>query len=274
MTRAVRGPLSILLLCGLGCVGVTSATAVYHSALSVRRGTVVSPIVITVTAGKPTELAFTLSRSSMLPWTAQTPAERMTFKVTNRGELPHNFKVCTTPVEQANANTCYGDATRSLEPGQSTTLTIIFKRRGIYEYLCTVSGEAADGMKGLIGVGVRSIARPAPISPVPSTTTTTTTTATSTTPVPSNLVGDPNSGEAVFSSAGCGSCHTLAAAGASGTVGPSLDMVKPTQPVIVEYVTYGSNASGNSMPAYAGTLTTTEIDDLAAYIFVETHTIN
>lgn len=274
MTRAMRGSLLILLVCGVGCVGARAASAVYDLALSPSQGTVVAPIVIMVTAGEPTEMAFTLSRSSMLPWTVQIPAERMRFKVTNRGELPHDFKVCTTPVEQANANTCYGDATRSLGPGQSTTLTVTFKQRGIYEYLCTVPGEAADGMKGLIGVGVKLVTRPAPISPIASTTTTTTTPATSTTPVPSNLVGDANSGEAVFNSAGCGSCHTLAAAGASGTVGPSLDMVKPTQPLIVEYVTNGSNASGNSMPAYAGTLTTTQIDDLAAYVFVETHTIN
>jgi len=31
------------------------------------------------------------------------------------------------------------------------------------------------------------------------------------------------SGKAVFASAGCGGCHTLAAAGSSGTTGPNLD---------------------------------------------------
>jgi cytochrome c551/c552 len=34
-------------------------------------------------------------------------------------------------------------------------------------------------------------------------------------------------GEQVFTASGCGSCHTLAAAGASGTVGPDLDEVLP-----------------------------------------------
>lgn len=37
--------------------------------------------------------------------------------------------------------------------------------------------------------------------------------------------GDAAAGKAVFASAGCGSCHTVAAAGASGQVGPNLDEV-------------------------------------------------
>ena len=37
------------------------------------------------------------------------------------------------------------------------------------------------------------------------------------------LVGNATAGKAVFASAGCGACHTLAAAGASGKVGPNLD---------------------------------------------------
>src|SRR4051794_20984071 len=36
------------------------------------------------------------------------------------------------------------------------------------------------------------------------------------------------SGKAVFASAGCGGCHTLAAAGSSGRTGPNLDAAKPS----------------------------------------------
>ena len=193
--------------------------------------------------------------------------------MTNRGALSHDFKVCTTPLRFANANTCNGKGTKLLGPGQSTTVTIVFKQRGTYEYLCAVPGEAAQGMKGLIGIGVKLATTPPPAPPSP-VTTTTTTAPTTTTPAPSSLVGNANSGKVVFASAGCASCHTLAAAGASGTTGPSLDALKPTQPVIVQYVTNGSNANGNSMPAYAGTLTPTQIDDLAAYVYLTTHTIN
>ena len=35
--------------------------------------------------------------------------------------------------------------------------------------------------------------------------------------------GSPEAGRAVFESAGCGGCHTFAAAGSSGTTGPNLD---------------------------------------------------
>ena len=276
MTRALRRPMSVLLACGLGCTGAASIFAGYEPAPAAGRAKVDSAAVITVTAGKPSELAFRLSRSSKLPWPATAHSERLTFRVTNRGALPHNFIVCTIPVKDANANTCKGEGTKSLGPGQSTTLTVIFRQRGIYEYLSTVSGQAAGGMKGLIGVGVKLPTNSSATPTTPETTSSSTTTATATTPTPapSSLIGDPNAGKVVFSSAGCASCHTLAAAGASGTIGPSLDLSKPTQPVIVEYVTNGSDASGNPMPAYAGTLTPTQIDDLAAYVYVTTHTIN
>src|SRR5581483_8462900 len=39
--------------------------------------------------------------------------------------------------------------------------------------------------------------------------------------------GNPQAGKAVFESAGCKGCHTLKAAGATGTVGPNLDQLKP-----------------------------------------------
>jgi cytochrome c551/c552 len=35
--------------------------------------------------------------------------------------------------------------------------------------------------------------------------------------------GDPAAGKAVWDANGCGGCHTLAAAGSSGTIGPDLD---------------------------------------------------
>jgi mono/diheme cytochrome c family protein len=41
--------------------------------------------------------------------------------------------------------------------------------------------------------------------------------------VPEPSTGDATAGKAVFTSAGCGACHTFKAAGSSGTVGPDLD---------------------------------------------------
>lgn len=106
--------------------------------------------VITVTAGKPSELAFKLSKTSMVP------TGTVSFKVTNLGVAFHNFKVCTIPVPSASGakNICIGKATPVLKKGQSATLTVPFSLAGKYEFLCTVTGHAAAGMKGLIGIGV------------------------------------------------------------------------------------------------------------------------
>ena len=65
----------------------------------------------------------------------------------------------------------------------------------------------------------------------------------------------------MFASAGCVGCHTLADAGASGTVGPSLDESKPAAELVVELVTNGRGA----MPAFSQ-LSEQEIADVAAYV--------
>ena len=119
------------------------AAAINHSASS-------KVSVIAVTAGKPSELAFKLSKTSMVP------AGTITFKVTNMGVAFHNFKVCTIPVPSAAGakNICFGKGTPILKHGQSATLTVSLSLAGKYEFLCTVTGHAAAGMKGLLGVGV------------------------------------------------------------------------------------------------------------------------
>jgi mono/diheme cytochrome c family protein len=42
---------------------------------------------------------------------------------------------------------------------------------------------------------------------------------------PATVQGDPAAGKALFTSQGCGGCHTFTPAGAKGTVGPDLDKV-------------------------------------------------
>jgi cytochrome c oxidase subunit I len=71
-----------------------------------------------------------------------------------------------------------------------------------------------------------------------------------------------SAGKTVFANAGCGGCHTLDAAGASGTVGPNLDQVKPPVALVVDRVTHGKGA----MPSFSGQLTKTQIDDVAAFV--------
>ncbi len=71
----------------------------------------------------------------------------------------------------------------------------------------------------------------------------------------------PN-GKQVFASAGCGSCHTLKAAGATGTVGPNLDAAKPAEAKVETQVTNG----GGVMPAFKGTLTPAQIKAVAQFV--------
>jgi mono/diheme cytochrome c family protein len=74
--------------------------------------------------------------------------------------------------------------------------------------------------------------------------------------------GDAAAGKEVFASAGCEACHTLADAGSTGTVGPSLDEAKPSADLVVERVTNGMGA----MPAFKGQLSEKQIQDVAAYV--------
>ncbi len=69
-------------------------------------------------------------------------------------------------------------------------------------------------------------------------------------------------GEEVFASNGCGSCHTMEAAGSTGTTGPDLDDLQPSFDAVVGQVTDG----GGGMPAFGGTLSPEQIDAVAAYV--------
>src|SRR5262245_15662513 len=73
--------------------------------------------------------------------------------------------------------------------------------------------------------------------------------------------GDVAAGKDVFTE-NCGSCHTLADAGTTGSVGPNLDDVKPDQETVATQVTNG----GGAMPAFADKLSEQQIQDVSAYV--------
>jgi cytochrome c553 len=75
--------------------------------------------------------------------------------------------------------------------------------------------------------------------------------------------GDAAAGKDVFlGSSACGTCHTLADAGSTGTIGPNLDESQPSFELAVDRVTNGLGA----MPSFSGSLSEQEIADVSAYV--------
>jgi mono/diheme cytochrome c family protein len=83
---------------------------------------------------------------------------------------------------------------------------------------------------------------------------------------PAGGEGDAAAGEEVFAANGCGSCHTLEDAGASGSIGPNLDESQPSFELAVDRVTNGAGA----MPAFGDSLSDEQIRDVAAYVVEST----
>ena len=69
-------------------------------------------------------------------------------------------------------------------------------------------------------------------------------------------------GEAIFAEAGCGGCHTLEAAGASGTVGPNLDDAKPSKELVIDRVTNGMGV----MPPFKDSYSAEQIAAVADFV--------
>jgi len=74
--------------------------------------------------------------------------------------------------------------------------------------------------------------------------------------------GGAADGKTVFATAGCTGCHTLKAAGSTGTVGPNLDEAKPSKELVIDRVTNGRGG----MPSFKGQLSDAQIQAVADYV--------
>ncbi len=111
-----------------------------------------------------------------------------------------------------------------------------------------VTGDDADS----VAVYVASVAavEDAPVAPPPAPPA-----------PPAGGGGGAADGKAIFASS-CASCHTLAAAGASGTIGPNLDDAKPTLDLAVDRVTNGQGV----MPSFKDQLSEAQIQAVAKFV--------
>jgi uncharacterized cupredoxin-like copper-binding protein len=142
----------------LGVIGITAlAAAALVAGVAAGTGNATVPTAkkatiptITVTM---TDFKFKLSKASY------SKTGKVKFKVVNKGKIGHDFKINNVK-------------TKLLAPGKTQTITVNFKSKKKYPYLCTVTGHAKLGMKGDFFISTK-----------PVTTTSTTTTSTSTTTV-------------------------------------------------------------------------------------------
>ena len=67
------------------------------------------------------------------------PRGKVVFKVTNKGRIPHDFKIA-------------GRKIPVIGSGKSATLTVNFSKKGRYFFLCTVPGHVDGGMFGYLTV--------------------------------------------------------------------------------------------------------------------------
>jgi hypothetical protein len=121
----------------LGIAGAAIALAVAPVSTAQRHGAASSTVtsvrkasVISVTAGRPSENKFLLSRTSVQRGT-------VIFKITNLGRRPHTFGV-------------NGHTSKKLRPHESTTLTVVFKKaaRYVYSDTCIENPNVAEQQEG------------------------------------------------------------------------------------------------------------------------------
>jgi cytochrome c551/c552 len=84
---------------------------------------------------------------------------------------------------------------------------------------------------------------------------------------------ESESGSAVFARMGCGSCHTLAAAGSTGEMGPDLDsaLEHHTRATLIAQITAPASGGGFSgMPTdFASRMSSAELDSLVDFLLAQ-----
>jgi uncharacterized cupredoxin-like copper-binding protein len=126
MNRRRLAGLALALTVAVAVVAVSSALASRSAPSQAARTAAIVRIKV-----KAYEFGFTFSTKRV------TRGTTVIFTVRNGGAVPHDLSFSTL-----------GKKTRLLDAGQSTTLRITFKKKGRFQYLCTVPRHAEQGMSG------------------------------------------------------------------------------------------------------------------------------
>jgi plastocyanin len=112
---------------------ITLALGVALAALVVTASVAARPTAATATTVNVTmkEFKFVLSKT-------RVPHGKVTFKLVNKGKLPHDFKIA-------------GKRSKLIAKGKTGMLTVTLSA-GKKPYICTVAGHAKLGMKGTLRV--------------------------------------------------------------------------------------------------------------------------
>ena len=189
-------------------------------------------IAAAVAAGSPFLLvARSLADTSPAPVTIAVAARDYAFKLSAKtapvGKL--TFAVTNTG-KQDHSFQVAGKKTAVLKPGGSAKLVVTFTKPGPFAYTSTVASDAGKGIKGTFTTQAALM---------------------------------DTAGKQAFVTAGCGACHTLKAAGTTGTLGPNLDRSTAPQAAILNAITNGKG----TMQAFVDKLTPQQLQDVAEFAY-------
>lgn len=138
------------------CGGSSSSSKSTSSAANTPAAAPTATTPSTPAATKPGTVAVTLKEFTITPNTPSAPAGKVTFAVSNAGQIPHEFVVVATNKQAAElaegTGSTGGEASEKgkvdelgdLTPGTSKSLTVTLKP-GHYVLLCNLPGHYAAG---------------------------------------------------------------------------------------------------------------------------------
>jgi outer membrane protein assembly factor BamB len=175
--------------------------------------------------------------ASYLPAKFSAKPGKVTFKFKSAGgEAMDNVTVADSSGKVVGATGTVGS-----EPVPGNTLTLNLKP-GKYTLYSTVPGLRQAGEEGTLVVGGGGSEKAAG----------------------GGGQASAAAGKEVFTT-NCAVCHTLAAAGSTGTTGPNLDQLMPSDALVQHQVTNG----GQGMPAFGSVLSKSEIEAVANFVSSE-----